>query len=428
MTTYKQIIDDAQTVLHDAGALFSRDELQNWLIDGLRLISGQSGALRTFKAYDVPPRHSYAVTYEWERRYVDRGSFRKFTFSHSTARIEATSAFEIPQAEAVPVMPGLMNVTQLWEMARAGEQAEAHYRLYLPHSATHIKGLWYDHKRLNPTPLKDLDNLRDHWWKVQGEPYEFVYLGRNHTVDIYEIVTEYSQSYELKAMASGMPTDFSGTRTYTVDAPRGEWSYAYTHSFEAGAFSGLGYRITRPGHADGFSAINAWEDQVIRGEAITAAGREIGTAASDEYVALGIGAFRGARSSLRQYILEEQWQANGVARDFGGSAGNLLVLYASLSSPNSIAETDELTVFPAQVGKYLRYYVLFQAFNHQGEGYDAAMAAVYQQRFARAVRLMRRLANVAHKDASYSRFPAQRQAGAIPQAQLPSNYPRAPWL
>jgi hypothetical protein len=321
-----------------------------------------------------------------------------------------------------------MNVTQLWEMSQAGEQVETHYRVYLPHSATHIKGIWYDHKRLSPTPLADLDNLRDHWWKVQGEPYEFTHLGRNHTVDIYEIVTEYNQSYCLEAMEAGMPTDFSGARAYTVDSPRGQWDYAYTYSFEAGSFSGLGYRITRPGHSNGFVAINAWEDQVITGESITASGREVGTADSDIYVALGIGAFRGARSPLRQYIVEEQWQVNGIARDFGSSVGNLLVLYASLASPDTIAETDELTILPAQLGKYLKWYVLFQAFNHQGEGYDASMATVYQQRFARSVRLMRRMANIAHRDASYSRYPAQRQAGAIPQAQLKSNYPKAPWL
>lgn len=428
MTTYGEIIDGAQTILHDSGTLFTRDELQNWLIDGMRLISGQSGVLRTFKAYDVPPRHSYAITYEWEKRYVDRGSFRKFTFSHSTARVEATSVFEIPQAEAVTVTPGLMNVTQLWELSRAGEQVEAHYRIYLPHSATHIKAIWYDHKRLNPTPLSDLDNLRDHWWKVQGEPYEFTHLGRNHTVDIYEIVTEYNQSYSLVGPEAGMPTAFEGDRTYIVDAPRGEWDYAYTYSFEVGAFDGLGSRITRPGHPDGFAAVNAWEDQTLTGETVTASGREVGTADSDIDVALGLGAFRGARSSLRQYILEEQWNANGVARDFGSSSGNLLVLYASLASPDTLAETDELVIFPSQLGKYLKWYILFQAFNHQGEGYDAAVAAVYQQRFARAVRLMQRLANVLHRDASYSRFPAQRQAGAIPQAQLPSNYPRAPWL
>lgn len=428
MTHFKDIIDSAQLVLQDSANLFTRAELLNWCRDGIRVMGSQSGALRTFKTYDMPPRHSYAITYEWEKRYVDGGSFRKFTFSHATARVEATSLFEVPQSEGVTTIPGLLNVTQLWEIARAGEEVEAHCRVYLPKSESYLKGVWWDHKRIPPTGLKNLDNLEDHWWRVNGEPYEFTYLGRNHTIDLYEFKTDYVQAYDLKNRDVGMPTDFSGDRTYTVDAPRGAWTYAYTHSFEAGSFTGLGLRLTRLADVTGFAGINSWEDQLIAGQEITETGRAASTASSDEHISLGLGVFRGARSPDRQYICEQQWAINGIARSFGSSEENLLVLYAGLAFPEDVTEWDDLEMFPAQMAKYLRFYVLEQAFNHQGEGYDGFLAMFYQQRFARSIRLLRRLANVAHRDASYQRYPVQRAANRIPQPQLPSNYPRAPWL
>lgn len=426
---FKDIIDDALATLQDDGTLFSRGELLSWARDGLRIVTAQTAVARTFKTYALPPRHSFAITYEWERRYVERGTYRKFTFAHETARLHSTSVFEIGIAGGVIPFPGLMSVTQLWELARAGEQVEAHYRLYFPRSQSSLRGLWWDHKRLRPVGLSELDDLQDAWWKVQGDPFLFNQsLGHNQTADIYEIVTTYHQPYKLIDHERGMPTDFSGDRTYTVDSLVREWDYAYTATFEAGLIGGLGLRLTRPVQASGLAGTYNWEDGIINGTPPEGAGRDVSSYPAEIEVSLGLGAWRGARSVQRQYVPEQQWVTDGICRSLGSSEDNILCLYAASSEPEDQDERDALHIIPIQMGKYLRYYVLFQAFNRQGEGYDPSLASVYQQRFSRALQFLRRIANVAHRDAGYSRTPKTVAGQRIAQPSLPSQYARAPWL
>jgi hypothetical protein len=425
VSTFKDIIDTAQNVLHDTDAeIWSREELLNWARDGLRAAVSRSGSTRTFRTYSLPPRYSYAVSYEWERRYVEGGTYRKFTFAVDTDRFQATALWEIGQVGDIVPVAGLANVTQLWEIAHAGQEIEAHYRLYFPSSKAYLKALWWDHKRLSPIPLRDLDNLRDSWWRVQGEPYQFTEaLGRIHTADLYEIVATYQQPYRLVGSEVGHPADFSGERTYDVAGGRTTWDYSYSHTFEAGLLGGLGYRFTGLPDSNGFVAVNQWET-TLSGES----GRLVGTSHFDTEVNLGLGIIRGVRSPDRQYWPEEQWNISGVIRSIGSSVDNILALYASLPVPEDADERDEVNIIHGQMAKYLTYYVLFQAFNRQGEGYDASLAAFYQQRYGRMPILLRRLANIAHRDASYSRAPRESERQIIPQPHLPSNYPRAPWL
>ena len=359
MATVASHIDAVQLKLQDDGAIWSREELVRWFNDGLRMMMARTGARKVFTAMPIPPRHKFAYTNGWESQYAD-GAGRKFTYTHSRATLEATNLWEAESQEGFAATT-LLNVSHLWELAYAETEVDAHYRFYLPHDATKILDVWYDHKHLESVVVRELDGLEDSWWRVQGEPYFWSYgLGRNKTFEVYEIKTGYADSYTKSNGPNGIIRRITGDREYSL--------------FESGT--------------------------------------------------LGLGMLRGIRSNDRQYWprLERQ----GTLRGAVSSEGSILVHH--VHSPSELAEESEVVGLPDRLEKRIRYHVLGMAFNRKGEGYNPNMAGHYDQRFQRAINLFRKLSSVTHRDKSFSRSSTGYARREVPRPQLPSNYPRAPWL
>lgn len=144
-------------------------------------------------------------------------------------------------------------------------------------------------------------------------------------------------------------------------------------------------------------------------------------------ISFGVGLIRGATSPDRQYlpIVTDATVMSllGSARDWRSTEDALSALEVVIPQQD-LAETDEPELIPDQVQKYIRYYVLSRAFGREGEGQKAEMAAHYEARFKRGVALMRRLADVAHKDRMYVRDMPSEAPPRPPLVRLPSEFPR----
>lgn len=456
MATFKTLIDDILLRLGDDGTLFSRDEILRWLNEGYRRFTNQTRHAKTFTALDMPPRYTRAITFDWEANEFSGtgdgygGTYRKWTFTHSNGQRECTFLWEVQQADDVTPTNSLRAVSQLWEISSqdAGE-ADAYYRFVLPRNESVIHGVWHDHERLEPVTTKILDTLEDSWWRVDGEPIVYNQtLGDFNTFDVYEIETVYQQAYSHRDAEQGSPRGFLGDRTYVVDSKIDSWGYAYAWNGEPAApseqLTGPGRRFTFGPEIDqanggSFFYTHDWEGQVHRGESVTASNSIVETnpfrydPSVDPPVEtitaeLEIGIFRKAISPDRQYWPSGQWQVFGIAKRWDSSEDNILV-YHSVNSEDILNENDDIELIPKQIHKYLAYYALFILFNRQGEGYDPSLAQHYLIRANRGVVLLNKLSNTTRVNESYvrgSRGDRPRVRTQLPQ--LPSNFPRAPWL
>lgn len=351
-------IDYVQSRTQDNGAVVSRAEILGWLVEGLRRLYAESDYNRVVDIATIPPRYSHAITYEWEREFV-KGSARKFTMSHASGERECLYHWEV-DPNAVSPAESLPAITHLWEL-EFEHPTHQHYRVALPKGAQEVKAVWFDHKRIYPMGVAQIDDLSDSWWQVSGEPVVFVTgLSRSTEFDIYEIQTTSAEVYQLEAHDSGMARSLTGSRTYEVA------------SETSGALSAAG-------------------------------------------------TIRGVDSGNRQYFATGT--PTGIIREWKSSVGNLLIIYTELPDAENIAEDTELPI-PQPLQKYMRYFALYTIFNHPGELYEPNMAEHYNQRFGRGVRLFRRMGRVLNQDESYRRdanFRGSRRRG-LPR--LPSNYPR----
>jgi hypothetical protein len=145
------------------------------------------------------------------------------------------------QAESLPA------ITYLWELEHE-HPTHQHYRVALPKGAQEVKAAWFDHKRIYPMGVAQIDNLSDAWWQVGGEPMVFI-TGLTHSreFDIYEIqTTSGGFYYNIGEHTSGMPRSLTGERTYGLiseaDPPVGtiravdSGSYSY---FQTGTATGI---------------------------------------------------------------------------------------------------------------------------------------------------------------------------------------------
>ena len=449
MANFGALVDDILTRLNDDGTLFSRAEILRWLSEGYRRLANQARHARTFTAMDMPPRHTAAYSQPWEYN-ADRTQ-RKWTFTHQNGRSECTFLWEAQQADGLATTNHLRNVTNLWELSVGEGDADVHYRFSLPRNKDVIHTVWHDHERLIATTARVLDSLEDKWWNVSGEPQHWMRgLDKASDFEVYEIETEYIQGYDPRNSEFGGPRGFIGDRAYEVESDTNSWGYAYSWSNEPSApstqLTGIGRRFTQGPEADtrnsndpGFFYTHDWEGQAHRTETITASATVVetnpfrydpGTDPPVETITanLEVGVFRSAESTQRQYFPSEQWQVHGVARVFNSSENNILV-YHSVTPDDNISEITEPLMIPDQMQKYLSYFALQVLFNRQGEGYDPALASHYALRSPRGVLIMKRLGGITRVAESYVRGQPRattRSRASLPQ--LPSNFPRAPWL
>lgn len=440
------ILDRAQHHLRDAesigsdGLVWTRSELLSWLQDGYRLLLARTRQARQFTILDVPPRFSFAYTFPWERQHLQGGSGRQWTYPSHGSQRQTTTLWETEQRAGLTPLAGFTTVTHLWELAYTSTQVDHHYRFALPEAHDQLLSVWHDHERLVPTTMRQLDRLDTAWYRVEGEPLRWTPgLDQVGTFEVYEIETEYQQSWEQRNGFYGVPRAPSGENTYTVSHQAGlsSWAYAYATDGEvADGLSGVGYRFTQTA-VDGYQGTQAWELDMLNSETTLTGGSIIGTYpweadhGATNVGSLPVGLLRSASSADRQYLAQPSWSAPlGTLRRIRSSEENLLVYHAVTPSPPDLEDTHTCTpeILPAPLHKYLTYYVLSFAFNRQGEGYNPNLALHWQQRFERGVRFLRKLGELAYRDVQFKRQPVGRRPGRIPQPQLPSDYPAVPWL
>lgn len=449
MSTCAAILDDAQRFLRDAGRLWARAELLRWLLDGYRKLLAQSQSVRQFTVLPLPPRHTVSHTFLWEKDYTLNGTSRLVGLRGPTGHGVYTSAWEIEAVEHVasPAVSFPM-VTQLWELAFIEGQQDAPYRVALPRSHERICGVWWDHKRLSPVSVRELDELEDSWQREAGEPWWWVPgFGEFASFEIYEIRDAYHDTYARNGeLLLGMPRALSpGDRTYTTEA-RGNTvdfvpAFTYTHQGEADFYQSgasplgreAGQRITAGPTPGGWFTTFPWEAELEAGEDSFTTAEIIGTAAWEkDYGATNFGAYslgmiRRWSSPERQYLPQKSWEPPlGIVRDIRSSA-NALLVWEAIVEQASLTEEETPSMLPAPLHKYLRYYVLSMAYNRQGEGYEPALAEHWRLRWERGLALLRRMHNTTWADSQYQREPSVRGTRRIPVPQMPPEFARTPW-
>lgn len=134
------------------------------------------------------------------------------------------------------------------------------------------------------------------------------------------------------------------------------------------------------------------------------------------------GIARTVRSPDRQYLATQGcW---GLPRQYRSSEGALLLLEVVGPELPDLLESDTPDLLPPQMGKYLRFYALAQAWLAQGEGHNEPLAALCLQLFQRGVQVLRALSWLTRLDESVQR----RMHGPVgerrvPRPRLPATYP-----
>ena len=422
MATVGAILDRAQAFLRDRGRIWPRTELLRWLNDAYRQLLAQSQATRQFTVLLLPPRHTFALTYPWERRYTWQGTWRQWTLSGVTGSRQFTTAWEAEAAEGITPSQDYTAVTQLWEIAYASGQQNAPYRLALPRNHERLAGIWWDHKHLEPVSVRELDALEDSWHREQGEPWWWTPgLGESRSLEIYEIREQYEDGYTFVDWERlGMPRSLEGERTYEPEGVTATPGFTYTTQADAAFWEAGG------------SAVLSAPGQRLPQDTI---GPTIGTAAweaaygATNFDAYALGLIRQAISPDRQYLPQASWEAPlGLQRDWRTSDQAGLLWEVIIPDVPDLTEEDTPVMVPLPMAKYLRYYVLATAYNRQGEGYRPDLSQHWQLRWQRGIHFLRRLGNTPHADVTYARQPASRIRRTVPLPQLPPEFPRVPWF
>lgn len=426
------------------GVLWTDAELLRAYNDGYREFCASTQAVRRVRAIDLPGRHTYGITHEWEDRHTARGSVRKASRSTYAGTLQASGQWEAEHLAGVTGTDSVDNITQEWERAHV-DSTDHHFRFSFPHNHERVARLEWNHRRLSPISVRELDDTDSDWPERVGEPrWWSTGNGRVRSVEIHEIQTDYTRAYALVDAEHGTARGFSGDRTWGVAhaAPPAN-AYAYLTAGDAHALSllprtiavvGLGVRITTAcdDTSDGYTT-QTWEAEMQDGETTFTTGvtvacytweREFGGTA----MTLGVGAIRTVTSSDRQYLAAysdaQPESLCGRIAEWQSSDSALMVTEVVLPDVD-LLEEDTPALLPAPLQKYIRYFVLARAFGRPGEGRQAIFADHYLRRFKRGVQFFRSLADVARKDRVYARETFAPSAPRRPYVQLPSTFPRA---
>jgi len=435
VSTVDSDLDKVEEKLHDSNVLWTRAELLRIYNDGYRQLMAQSGAFSRILPLDVPGRHTYSCLYQWEDRHVT-GTYWFPGLATLTATRQAMFAWEVEFLEGLTPTKSLQGITYQWERAHSGD-VQAHFEFGFPKEHERVRRLAWDDKLLIPVSVREFDEVDDAWMRRVGEPTWWTTgLGRSRTVEVYEIKTDYNQGWSLLDYEHGIPREFTG-RTYSVTSPGFEQdnAYGYTTSGDSDGLTrattaliaGLGWRFTiaAAAVADGFGT-QAWEDGITTATGATKGSYSWEVEFGAPSVIFGLGPVRGATSPDRQYLPlvtdATVMSLLGSARDWRSTENALSALEVVIPQQD-LTEADEPALIPTQMQKYLRYYVLSRAFGREGEGQKPEMAAHYEARFKRGVALMKRLADVAHKDRIYARDMPSEAPPRPPLVRLPSTFP-----
>jgi hypothetical protein len=424
LSTVGDDLDKIQDKLHDDGALWTRTELRRWYVDAYRDLLAFSGAVRRWRPLDVPGRHTYAITHEWEARHASGGTVRKTSRAGLGERYQSTALWEVELTAGVTPTASLYGITHEWERSVLSGGVDLQYRFTFPRNHQRIVRLEWEGRRLHPVSVRELDDADTDWASQAGEPrFWTTGTGRVRAVELYEITTTYIRGYHLIDPETGLPRSFSGDRSYSVttSTPAGNtWAYATPGDADgvkgSAPFPGLGWRFatyseTYDGYATDGADRNtfAWEAEYGFTE-----------------LTFGVGTIRGLTSDDRQY-----WPVAADAQpdvfcgriaDWRSSNDSLLAL--EVVTPDlDVQEDDTPALIPAPMQKYLRFFVLSRAFGRPGEGRNPILADHYDRRFQRGVKLLQRFGDVARKDRQFQREQGSGSVTRPARVRLPAEFP-----
>ncbi len=433
--TVEEELDEIQGRLHDAAAIWSRAELLRLYNDAYRQLCALSGAVRRWRPTDLPGRHTFGITQEWESASSYRGTVRKPTHAVQSERLQGINLWETEAIEGVTPTNSLDGHTQDWERAYRDGGSDLHYQFSFPRNHQRVIRLQWQNRKLHPVGVRDLDDSNTRWFTQMGEPRWWTTgIGRVRSVELYEVASTYHQAYQLPTTAEGIARGFSGERTWGVDVPHeNPTAFGFTSQADIPSLLGLGARITMTPISD-VAPIHAWESDLLNGETALMDSATIGTYAWEhafgaERVLLAVGQARSVLSNDRQYlpVTSDATLGSLLGRivDWRSSEDSVFALEVVVPDTD-LAESDVPTLIPPQMMKYLRYYVFSRAFGRPGEGRQPILADFYGRRFQRGVELFRSFGNIARHDRVYQReamMPARKRPAYV---RLPAEFP-SPW-
>ena len=461
MATIASDLDWCQGFLKDTytlgvdGQLWTRAELLGYYNDGYRKLVNQAMNVKRWTVLEVPPRATYALTYAWEDRYIQNGTFHNWTMSPS-GRYACSSLFELDIAEGYSQsLVGSEGITQGWERTFLNP-AYLPFRFMLPRNHLRVVKMWYAHRLLFPLGVIELDWTYQNWYSLGNYPLAWVPgAADDRTYDLYEIQTTDTYDYAIRrdsqyfnTVSDGMLRSISGSRTYGFaydDNASKTIAFAWTCEGDANQlqnvgtlpytkffFRGPGMRVTGDPATGNYQGIHAWEKEQLNGVARasqTVETKPVGcfpweSRYGASVLPLGYGPVRAIESPDRQYWPIVAWHDQiplGKLDDIH-SSNALMVLEDIEPDAPLLTPGDTPGLLPPQLQKYLRCYVLFRAFNRQGEGYNPAMAELWQRRYLMGEQVLRRFGWIQRQDKNYARQPVHVRTRP-PRPHLPSHYP-----
>jgi hypothetical protein len=469
MSTVQDDLTKVQELLHDSGTIWTAAELLRAFNDGYRRLLQGSASIKVHAAFDIPPRHAMTFCYEWEDTYGS-GPMWMCMLGAKVGRWRCTTRWEAQQSEhvgelltdAITTTAEYQGITQQWERFNISGDADRNYDLVFPRNINSPSRVRFNNAIMLPISTLELDQVHLNWPSFVGMPYWWTAgTGRVQSIEIYRIQTDYTQAYQLTYPqyyeSVGMPRYWSGSRTYAQDltAVSASNSIAYTTSADAQVLAtvrpkaetiiGMAARITLYQATDtGLSfCMQPWEYDTLTAASTIRTGGTVGcfawsaqltvivgsnTTQGADAIPFAVGMPRQLSSPDRQYLPVMRGSGvmtvTGTIREWGSSDGNFFVTYNAINQ-SDLGVNDAPDLLPSQISKYLRYYVLWQAFGRQGEGYREDLAEHWYQRFERGAKFMRKIADVAYTDHIYVREEVgQQDTRRVPHVQLPPQFER----
>lgn len=431
------ILDEVQSYLHDDGEVWPRSELLRLLQDAYRSMLTTSGCtVRPFQI-DVPGRTASSNTHEWESD-LTPGTTRIFTRTAGNRPLKVLFLWEVEALENITPASSYEVVTHLWEQAYS-EDTDAHFRFTLPRQTDRPLKVYWDTKRLAHTTVRELDQSYSRWWRDTGEPLATLPgVGPDHSLEAYLLSTGYVQAYNHLDYDLGLPRLFSSDsdREYEVHSLVQTWDYAYTSSADSGMMPGTGLNIAFTLISTGVRGLFSWEADTtvdaddengdVAGTIVTSSGEQE-TMQIGDVPQLGVGIARWLLSDDRQYLgvsYDSGQDLVGIPRRYA-SSDEALTIWEAIVPDRPLTEDDTPDLLPAQLHKYLKYYVLGWALSRQGEGYRPDLAQHFLALFQLGVGLLALLGTPSVLDRDFAREQAQDASiKAPPRVRLPATFPR----